>query len=450
MTQYSTPLEQALEQLLTEGRAPFHMPGHKGRLPYPFDTVAPYDLTELPGTDSLYEADGPIYRLEQRIAAAYRAGASLLSAGGSTLCIQTMLYLVRRRSRKLIVARNLHRGAVSAMGLLGIDPVWVPCRTCCDDEYGIDGVALPPDPEVVERLLYDNPDAAAVYITSPDYFGQMADIPAISDLCRRYGVLLLVDNAHGAHLNRFRAALHPMQLGADLCCDSFHKTLPVLTGGAALHLADPDLYDDAKYAMSLFGSSSPSYLIMLSVDRALAQMESTDDRLLQLGGYVGALKERLTHHGYQTIRRFVCDPVRLAVGFASLGYTGQEFSDYLRARGIEPEYVSHTAAVFMPSEQNTPEELTTLERLLLQLPARSPLLFDVPSGRLPRQPMGIGDAMSRPQQLLPLERAEGRIAARLISRCPPGTPVVVPGEEITLEVLAAIKSCGIDRVFVVK
>lgn len=450
MAQYSTPLCEAMEKLLEEGRAPFYMPGHKGRLPYPFETAAPYDMTEIPGADSLYQADGAIYQLEQRIAAAYRAGASLLSAGGSTLCIQTMLYLARRRGRKLIVARNLHRSAVSVMGILGIDPVWVPCRTCCDDEYGIDGIALPPDPEVIERLLCDNPDAAAVYITSPDYFGQMADIPAISELCRRYDALLLVDNAHGAHLNRFRAALHPMQLGADLCCDSFHKTLPVLTGGAALHLADPDLYEDAKYAMSLFGSTSPSYLIMLSVDMALSHMESTDDELLRLGGYIGALKERLTQHGYQTVRHFVCDPVRLAVGFASMGYTGSEFSGYLRARGIEPEYVFDTAAVFMPSEQNTPEELSALERLLLQLPPRPPIFFEMASGRLPRQPLGIGEAMGRPQQLLPLEHAEGRIAARLVSLCPPGTPVVVPGEEITQEVMLAIKSCGISHVYVVK
>lgn len=450
MTEYSTPLREALEKLLEEGRVPFYMPGHKGRMPYPFEMAAPYDITEIEGADSLYEANGAIYAAEQRIAAAYRAGASLISAGGSTLCIQTMLYLARRRGRKLIVARNLHRSAVSVMGLLGIDPIWVPCRTCLDDECGIDGLALPPDAVVIERLLEDNPDASAVYITSPDYFGQMADIPAISDICRRYGTLLLVDNAHGAHLNRFRAALHPMQLGADMCCDSFHKTLPVLTGGAALHLANPNLYDEAKYAMSLFGSTSPSYLIMLSIDMALAQMESTDDELLRLGGYIGALKERLAQHGYQTVRSFVCDPVRLAVGFAAMGYTGREFSDYLRTRGVEPEYVSDTVAVFMPSEQNTPEELSTLERLLMQLPQRPPISFATVSGRLPRQPLGIGEAMNRPQQLISVGKAEGRIAARLISRCPPGTPVVVPGEEITQEAIAMIKISGVSEIYVVK
>ncbi|MEG0754512.1 MAG: DegT/DnrJ/EryC1/StrS family aminotransferase, partial [Angelakisella sp.] len=433
-----------------EGRAPFHMPGHKGRLPFPLDAAAPYDITEIEGADSLYEATGPLYALEQRIAAAYRVGASLLSAGGSTLCIQTMLYLARRRGRKLIVARNLHRSAVSTMGLLGMDPIWVPCRICYDDEYGIDGIALPPDPEVIERLLYDNPDAAAVYVTSPDYFGQMADIPAISELCRRYGTLLLVDNAHGAHLNRFRAAMHPMQLGADICCDSFHKTLPVLTGGAALHLANADLYADAKYAMSLFGSTSPSYLIMLSVDMALEEMESADDGLLRLGGYVGALKERLSEHGYQTVRRFVCDPVRLAVGFACMGYYGHEFAGYLRARGIEPEFVSDTVAIFMPSERNSPEELAALERLLLQLPPRPPLPPVEASGRLPRQPLGIGEAMNRPQLLLPVDRAEGRIAARLYSRCPPGVPMVVPGEEITQESINALKSSGVEYIYVVK
>ncbi|MEG1686577.1 MAG: aminotransferase class I/II-fold pyridoxal phosphate-dependent enzyme [Angelakisella sp.] len=450
MEQYATPLFDALEQLRDEGCAPFYMPGHKGRLDYPFTDAAGYDLTEIPGADSLYDAQGAIFELEQRLASAYGAGATLLSAGGSTLCIQTMLSLVRKRSRQLLAARNLHRAAVAAMGLLGLEPVWIPCPSSVDDPYGIDGLAVQPDPAWIEELLCRNPDAGAVYLTSPDYFGQMADIPAISDICHRHGVWLVVDNAHGAHLNRFRAALHPMQLGADLCCDSLHKNLPVLTGGAVLHLADPVLYHDAKYAMSLFGSSSPSYLIMLSVDRALPQMEGLDDRLLRLGGYVGALKDRLAEKGYQTIRSFVCDPIRLAVGFGRLGYTAASFYDYLHSRGIEPEYVSDSVAVFLPSPNNTPEELALLERVLLQIIAKPPIAPVLTEGRVPRQVLSIAEAMSRPQSYIWVDQAEGRIAARVVSNCPPGTPVAVPGEEITAETINLLKSSGVEAVYVVK
>lgn len=450
MQGYNTPLGEAIEKIHEENRAPFYMPGHKGRLPYPLSEAAKYDITEIEGADSLYEASGALLALENRIASAYGSGMSLLSAGGSTLCIQTMLYLARRRGRKVIAARNCHRAAVSTMGLIGLEPLWIACPPSFGDRFGIDGIATQPQPEAVERLLYDNPDAVAVYLTSPDYFGQMADIPAISELCRRYNVKLLVDNAHGAHLNRFRAAMHPMQLGADMCCDSLHKTLPVLTGGAALHLEAAELYDEAKYAMSLFGSSSPSYLIMLSIDSALEQMETGDNELLSLGGYVGALKERLADYGYQTIRSFVCDPTKLAVGFATVGYTGQEFGAYLRERGIEPEYVAEGVAVFMPSTSNTPEELSLLERVLLQLPRRQAIAPHYSDGRLPRQPLSIQEAMGRPHHLVQLDNAEGRISARLMSSCPPGTPVAVPGEEITAETIFALKSSGVEYIYVVK
>lgn len=450
MEEYSTPLMDALEQLRQEGRAPFHMPGHKGRMPYPFAQAAPYDVTEVMGADSLYEATGPLLALEQRLAAAYGAGMSLVSAGGSTLCIQTMLSLARRRGRKVIAARNAHRAAVSAMGLLGLEPLWVSCHTNWDDPYGIDGIALPPRVEDIEATLAENPDAAAVYITSPDYFGQMADIPAISDLCRRYNVWLMVDNAHGAHLNRFRAAMHPMQLGADFCCDSLHKNLPVLTGGAVLHLAEAGYYEEAKYAMSLFGSTSPSYLIMLSIDQALGELEQGDDSLLRLGGFVGALKERLCERGYQTVRSFVCDPIRLAVGFATIGYTAELFADYLRYRGIEPEYVAGGVAVFMPSGNTTPEELTLLERVLMQLPLRPAIPPTHADFRLPRQPLSITEAMGRPNIQMAVEETEGRVAARLVSKCPPGVPLAVPGEEITRETIFALKSSGVDTIYVVK
>ena len=450
MDAYNTPLRQALEKLLAENRVRMHMPGHKGRLPYPFGEAARYDFTEVEGADSLFEASGPLLELERRLAAAYNAGASLLSAGGSTLCIQTMLYLARRRGKKILAGRNLHRAAVSAMGLLGLEPVWIPCPTGWGDRYGIDGLSLPPDPQAVETLLGQHPDAAAVYITSPDYFGQMADIPAISELCRSRGCLLLVDNAHGAHLSRFRAAMHPMQLGADLCCDSLHKSLPVLTGGAALHMADPAFYPEAKYAASLFGSTSPSYLVMLSADMALEVIEGTDDSLLRLGGAVGAMKDTLAEKGYQTIRSFVCDPLKLTVGFAPLGYTGREFGDYLRRHGIEPEYVSGWVAVFMPSLATTPQELARLEQVLLQLPPRPALEPPWYSGKLPRQPMTLAEAMNRPHLPLPVEQSEGRVAARLVSRCPPGIPLAVPGEEINKETIFALKTSGESHIYVVK
>lgn len=446
-----TPLRETLEMILEEDRARFYTPGHKGKLPFPLEDAAPYDITEIEGADSLYSCDGPLRRTEERLAAAVGAGDTLLSAGGSTLCIQTMLFLARRLGRTVIAARNLHRSAVSVMGLLGMDPVWIPLEQPSEEE-GIPGVALPPQAERVRQLLDRHPDAAAVYITSPDYYGQMPDVAALADICHRRGKLLLVDNAHGAHLGNFRVALHPMPLGADLCCDSLHKTLPSLTGAAALHLAAPALYEDAKYAMSLFGSTSPSYLILLSAETALEELEEKSDRWLRLSARVDALREMGASVGYGLTQGWVRDPIRLTLGFEGLGYTGHSYGVFARQGGVEPEYVSDRGAVFLLSPNNTPRDLDRLERMV-EAGGRGRRRQPVPRQEappLPRQVVSLSEAMSRPAVFLPVERAVGRVAARLVSTCPPGTPLVVPGEEITSTEVKFLQSGGIQRVSVIK
>ncbi len=447
-----TPLFDALGEIRRRDPAPFHMPGHKGRLPFPLAEAAPYDITEIRGADSLYECDGPLRTLELRLAGAYGSGDALLSAGGSTLCIQTMLYMARQYGRTIIAARTIHRSAVAAMGLLGLEPVWVECPVADGSEGGIPGIALPPRPEDIETALEEHPDAVAVYVTSPDYFGQMADIGEISYLCHRHRKMLLVDNAHGAHLNRFPVALHPIALGADLCADSLHKTLPALTGAAALHLANGDLYGDAKYAMSLFGSTSPSYLIMLSADMALPEMESGSPAYIELGNRVERLKTAAEARGFRVARSWICDPVRIALDFTAAEYTRQSFGRYLDEQGVEPEYLGENVCVFMLTPWNTPEQLMTLERALGQAPrGRSAIPYQAPlPPPLPRQILTISEAMARPARLVPLEEAYERVAARLVSRCPPGMPLLVPGEEITAPVLQLLKTSGIQEIFVVK
>lgn len=447
-----TPLLGALAELRRKAPAPFHMPGHKGRLSYPLEEAAPFDITELPDTDSLYECTGPLRELERRIAAAYGVGDSLLSAGGSTLCIQTMLYMARQYGRTIIASRTIHRSAVAAMGLLGIEPVWVPCPVSDGTDGGIPGIALPPRPEDIEQAIVEHPNAVAVYITSPDYFGQMADIGEISYLCHQKRKMLLVDNAHGGHLGRFHVALHPMSLGADICADSFHKTLPALTGAAALHLANGTLYDDAKYAMSLFGSTSPNYLIMLSVDMLLPQLESVNNSYMDLGNRLERLKHNAEIRGFRVVRSWICDPVRLTLDFTALDYTRQSFERYLQQVGIEPEYLGENVCVFLLTPNNSEEELSVLEQAISGAPRGRAVLPYQPYAplSLPRQILSISEAMGRPGRWVSLEEAPGRVAARLISRCPPGMPLLVPGEEITTPVLRLLQSSGIEEVFVVK
>ena len=446
------PLWTALERIRREDLARFYMPGHKGRMPEPFSGAAPYDVTEIAGADSLYECTGAIRALEEEFADAYDVGDTLLSAGGSTLCIQTMLYMARSRGSAVICGRTIHRSAVAAMGLLGLMPCWLPGRIASRKE-GIPGIALPPTAEEVEEAIRRHPDAGSVYITSPDYFGQMADIAAIAEVCHRLGKPLLVDNAHGAHLGLFRAALHPMSLGADLCCDSLHKTLPALTGAALLHLADPADYREAKYAMSLFGSTSPSYLIMLSAENALRALTQPQTPYWELSVRVNGMKADAARLGYDVVKGFVSDPLRLALGFESLGHTPESYGKFLRSRGVEPEYLGRNVCVLMLTPQNTQAELDRLASAIAgAAKGREPLPEPryPRTIRLPRQILAPGEAMVRREEELPALRCAGRVASRLVSSCPPGIPMLVPGEEITPQLAHFLQSSGVEKIFVVQ
>lgn len=428
------------------------MPGHKGRMPAPFQQAAPYDVTEIAGADSLYDCTEAIRALEEEFAEAYRVGDSLLSAGGSTLCIQAMLYLARGWGSTVICGRTIHRSAVAAMGLLGMDPCWLPGRIASRAE-GIPGLALPPTADDVEAAIDAHPDAGSVFITSPDYFGQLANIADIADVCHRRGKVLLVDNAHGAHLGCFRAALHPMSQGADFCCDSLHKNLPALTGAAVLHLADPTYYREAKYAMSLFGSSSPSYLIMLSAENALTSITENPGAYWELSGAVEEVRKEAEMLGYDVVKGFVRDPIRLVVGFECFGHTAESYGKFLRSRGVEPEYLGRNICVFLFSPGNTSLEIDRLRSALagaVKGRTRQPEPRYPSTIRLPRQILSPGEAMARREQELPAEMCAGRISARLVSSCPPGIPLLVPGEEITSQTVKFLRSCGVSTIFVVR
>ena len=218
------PLLDALRRHAARGTASFHTPGHKGRLEP--GCAAAFDLTELPDTGSLYDGGDAIEASERLCAEAFGAGDSFYSAGGCTLCIQTMLLLAcGGAGGRILMARNAHRSAVNTAVLLGLEPVWLW------PEFG-DGLGCRLAVENLDEKLKTNNDIRAVYITSPDYTGRLADVAGMAALCHGRGIPLLVDNAHGSHLGAF--GLHPLMLGADMTADSWHKTLPVLTGGAVL------------------------------------------------------------------------------------------------------------------------------------------------------------------------------------------------------------------------
>ena len=259
-----TPIVDFVKAYADADVSRFHMPGHKGRAMLGCE---PYDITEIKGADVLSDADGVIAESEAYASALFGAR-SFYSTEGSTLCIKTMLALVasesKRQTRPLILAaRNVHKAFVYACALLDLRVEWLdpatPAHLC----------ACPITARDVEKALdamQEKP--AAVYLTSPDYLGNLADVEGIAKVCRARSIPLLIDNAHGAYLRFLEPSQHPISLGATMCCDSAHKTLPVLTGGAYLHLS-PDAPFDAQTVrrrMALFASTSPSYLILQSLD----------------------------------------------------------------------------------------------------------------------------------------------------------------------------------------
>jgi len=259
-----------------------------------------------------------------------------------------------------------------------------------------------------------------------------------------------VDNAHGAYLRFLQSSRHPMDLGADLCCDSAHKTLPVLTGGAYLHIRPnaPALFrTEAKNALALFGSTSPSYLILQSLDEANNYLAGGySKRLASFVQKTAALKDRLTSHGYALCGN---EPMKLTIAAKTYGYTGKELACLLRRQGIECEFADPDFLVFMLTPETDAEGLSLLEKALLAIPPREPLLTVPPCFSKPEPVLTVRQAAFAPREALPIEKCMGRVLASAAMGCPPAVPIVVYGERIDRSAVECFSYYGIDRCYVV-
>ena len=427
------------------------MPGHKG---VPFLGCEPLDITEIQGADSLYEASGIIAESEENASALFGTGRTLYSTEGSSQCIKAMLYLAlmgygpKDGTRPVILAaRNVHKAFVHACALLDLDVAWLMPG---DAQNSL--CSCPITPEQVSLAL-EQVHPFALYITAPDYLGGSPDLAAIARVCHKAGIPLLVDNAHGAYLKFLTPSRHPIDLGAAMCCDSAHKTLPVLTGGAYLHLsheAAEQIGNLAKGSMALFGSTSPSYLILQSLD--LCNRYLSDGYSQRLSNTVTAIRDvrqHLTRAGWKVIPS---DPLKLVFSGRARGYSGADLADLLRQANIECEFADLDSVVLMLSPENTAMELGKLiwwSRL--ELPPRSPLpQRTLPLLPAPTQRMTIRDAVFSPNEIIPLSQAPGRICATPTVSCPPAIPITISGEEITPAITDIFRAYGIDRVSVVK
>ena len=431
------------------GPARLHMPGHKGR---PLLGPEALDITEIPGADVLYRAGGIIRESEENAAALFGSARTLYSAEGSSLCVRAMLQLallhakLRGKPLRIAAGRGAHRVFLEGAALLNWEILWLGA--------GSEQSPLFCAPSLMElEALFADParSPAAVYLTSPDYLGNMMDLGPWAELCRRNGALLLVDNAHGAYLRFLSPSQHPLDQGADLCCDSAHKTLPVLTGGAYLHLSrrcPAELLPMAEQAMALFASTSPSYLILQSLD-AVNPLLAGDypARIRETARKLDALKASLQAAGWTLAGR---EPLKLCLCPKSRGYTGPGLASLLMERGLFPEFADPDHLVLMLSAETEDRDLSALRDALLSLPIRSPIGSRPPALPAPEPVLRPREALLSPFETLPAAACVGRILASPSVGCPPAVPIAVCGERLSEGSLALFRYYDVEELDVVK
>lgn len=437
-----TPIYNFLKEYDASGTLRCHMPGHKGREIFPDGLSSLLDITEIAGADSLFEASGIIRQSELGMSKLYGSADTFYSAAGSTLCIQAMLAAMKQEGRTVIAVRNVHRSFLNAAALLDLDVEWV----MPDYTDGIlSGIIRPED---IELLLAKIPNTC-VYLTSPDYTGRMADIQGIALVCKKYGAPLLVDNAHGAHLHFLPVSHHPISLGADMCCDSAHKMLPALTGAAMLHTASEKYAGVLRQCMSLFASSSPSYLILASLDLCGRYISEHIRKDIELNlSYIQELKRVFS--GRLVFSQG--DPFHITIKAAESGFDGNELADLLQKHGAECEYADHGLLVLLMSPMNTEEDykrlIDALDETLKNVKVSEPHTDDIKLS-LPEKEMSIRQAVFSPSEEISVDEAEGRICASVKVPCPPAVPIVASGEIIDRDCINIFKRYGISTVNVV-
>lgn len=463
------PLYEALLGYLREGVVRFHTPGHKGRVMAgslwsgaPDDTLTPakfapgplaIDLTEVPGLDDLHAPTGPIARAQELAADAFGADETFFLVNGSTVGIQAAIMALCGPGDEIVIPRHAHRSVTSGLILSGARPVYV------QPEYDADrGLLLGVTPDAVARALDAHPGARAVLVVHPTYHGLASNIERIVENSHHRGVPVLADEAHGAHF-----AFHPtfptpaLRAGADVAVQSVHKTLGSLTQSSLLHVKGSAVdRGRLRAALRLLQSTSPSYLLMASLDvaRHLAATQGSQllSEALALTARVRAAASGLPGlacYGDELLRLPSVkgfDPTKIIISPAGLGLSGKEAEALLRVEcGLQMEMSDDRNVLALVTIADTEESTEALCRGLQALLARRRAVNPegATAARLPTGPAEViltpREAFYAPAEPVRIERAFGRLSVETIAAHPPGIPLLCPGERISLEMVAYLE-----------
>jgi len=439
-------------QYLRDEVYPFHTPGHKGGNGLSRDMLSllhhagEIDVSLMDELDDLHNPSGVIAQAQNLAAGLYGSDACFWCVNGTTLAIQAMVLSVAKPGDKVLVARNSHLSVFNALTLAGVEPVCM--MPGYDVKFGIQTQVMP---IAVRYALMSDKDIKAVLITSPNYYGICADVATIAEVCHEYGVPLLVDEAHGAHLG-FSDKLpnSALQGGADLVAQSTHKVLGAMTQASMLHVKSKLVpVDKVRDAVALLTTTSPNYLLMASLDDAREQLSEQGENMMEktlvlaqrLRDVFRLANLRVLEPG--DVKPFDLDPTRILVNLDNTDLTGPQMAAILRNAKVAVEMVDARNVLFLVTYADDNRKfynvLSTLRKLLSTMVRvhlrKSGLILGQAKMPMTERKMSLQEVFHSNKDKLSLPKCVGKIAGEMVAFYPPGVPVLLPGELITMGIV---------------
>ncbi|MGE5398564.1 MAG: aminotransferase class I/II-fold pyridoxal phosphate-dependent enzyme [Chitinophagales bacterium] len=443
------PLYQALKKYYKEKNCLLHMPGHKGGQGFNLSeltAVGSLDFTEVSGLDDLHYPTGAVMEAQKLAARAWGAGESLFLVNGATSGLHSLVLALGEKAT-VIIPRNAHRSLVGGLILSGARPVYLECVN--DPDLNI---AVAVKPEEIRKKVKDNPEARAVFLISPTYYGTVNEMTPVTEFLAQQGIPLLVDEAHGGHL-----AFHPdypdpaLAVGASACVHGLHKTLPVLTQAGLLHLKEGFfLNGKIKECWDHLTSTSPSYPLMTSIDYGRALMEEQGQALLE--GQLNLSNE--CRRNINSIPGLACrseeftsldgvdgyDPLKILVEIRDLDITAEDMERLLRKKyRIQVEFArtNHLLAMFSPVSPSEDWRLlaSALKKIAAGQECRSKKKTSIALPPIPPMALTPRQAFLAQTKSVNIKESAGLISGEMVAGYPPGIPCLMPGETITAEIV---------------